>query len=235
MKKIKFSVLTMVLALMMVFAVGCGGNIHWLAPMLSIEAETNTASVWDSDYELIRLGTGAFVLQYDGEDVPITEEALIAGGAVRTTVYFSYNGGEDYFVRFAAFAYEFIGHARPATRLTPAQSSSIRVLWRNPYNNQFFCIIQNTIGSLDVTNANYQLTSLRTGNPQSVIRLNRENASDFNQMELFVVAHCTPDLQTRSGYVLTFAFELPDFDNHFHGFNTLVSSSTAIIFEGDCD
>ncbi|MCL2255496.1 MAG: hypothetical protein FWC11_01395 [Firmicutes bacterium] len=239
MKKAKILVLTFILALTMVFAIGCGGNIHFFAPMMDVEVERNITKVWDSDYDLVRLQPGNFVFQQNGTDAqaPITAEALVAGGAARATVYFR-AGDEVQYGRFVAFAYEFFDHARPTTRLEPAQSTNIHVLWFNPSTQDWVCLIRNSIGSSVVNLSNDYLISRRTGNQQRVFRLDRENDHIFHHMELFIVAQCRPTREAdflRSGFVINFAFELPDFDNHFHGFNTLVSASRAIIFEGDCE
>jgi len=245
MKKAKISVLAVVLALMIVFAVGCNEyvcSVNWISPMLSIQTHTQAQSttpitnVWDSDYELHRTTTNNFVFRKDGVESAITETALVAGGAVRTTVNFAYEGDGSYYIRFVAFAYEFFDHGRADVRLRPAaaHTAGIFVFWKNPANGQFFNIIQHSIGSDVSRGSTHTIPNLTNPNATvPVITLTSENAADFNEMELFIVALSRPTRDTdfnRSGYKITLAVEMPDWDNHFHGWEFLVSTSTGVVF-----
>ena len=99
--------------------VGCSSDsTNWLSPMISVENEGHNLSLWDSTYNLHRNETFELVFRQGDSlnDISITPEALIAGGAVQTTLRVNYGGDGEYMVRLVAFAYSFFDHGRP-TRL----------------------------------------------------------------------------------------------------------------------
>jgi len=215
------------------------GNVDWISPMVSFNIDGTTASVWDSQYDLHRNETFEYVFRLDGVEVPITEEALLSGGAVPATVNLSYGGAGEYLSRLVVFAYEFFDHGRPARIAAHAAApnpADIMVLWRNPKNNHWFNLIQDGIGRTHATQGyhNDELLSLVRETPQYTFRLNSETIQDISELELFIVATARPtreDEYERSGYSLTFTIELPDIDHHFHSWELLVASGTMIIVE----
>lgn len=244
-------VLLFVLALVMGIAlVGCNQNgsdepaaplasANWVSPMLSFSIDGNTTTVWDSIYDLHRNETFEYVFRLDGEDVPITAEALISGGALPATASLSYAGEGEYLSRIVVFAYEFFDHGRPeriAAHAGGINPQEILVLWQNPENGHWFNLIQDSIGRTAATlGYNHDgLLSLVRDTPQYTFRLNSETIQNISEMELFVVATARPtreDEHERSGYSLLLAIETPDIDHHFHSWELLVASGTMIIVE----
>ena len=219
-----------------IFFTGCASAVNWISPMLSFDVESNQAYVWDGEHNFMRTGTNNVVFAGTGAPA-ITADALLAGGAVRATVNIAYEGDGEFYTRLVAFTYEFFDHARLTTRMVPvaAQNAPILVLWQNPQNGHWFSIIHDTIGSQDATGSNMTVQSLRNpypGGQNHAIRLNRDTIADFSEIEFFIVPATRPTRDnlayTHTGYVVTFAIETPDGDNHFHIFETLVSSSTRI-------
>ena len=227
--------------------VGCGSNepvapadaVNWVSPMVSFNIDGTSTSAWDSQYDLHRNETFEYVFRRDGAEVPITAEALVAGGALPATVNIAYGGTGDYLTRLVVFAYEFFDHGRPARvaahGATP-NPQEILVLWRNPENGHWFNLIQDGIGRTAATLGYHHdgLLSLVRGTAQYSFRLNSETVQNISELELFIVATAGPtreDDYERSGYSLTFAVELPDIDHHFHSWELLVSSGTMIIVE----
>ena len=213
----------------------CGSNL-WISPMLSFNLDEDTTTVWSGD-TLHRFETGNFVFGNAATNEAITEQALLDGGAIQATVNFAYEGDGTHYIRFAAFTYIYFDHGRPIQmpQATMAErGQGVIVLWRNPANNNWFNIRQNPIGSNIATGSTAEVESLRTGNPNPVIRIDRNTTSNFSTIELFIIPISRPTRDTaftRTGYVINFAVETPDFDNHFHGFEILASSKTAIVVD----
>jgi len=241
----KKTVLFLILVFMIsVILTGCDRSetfdpIDWLSPMVSFSAKENTVHVWSGQYDLHRNGTFEYVFRLDGVEVPITSQALLSGGAIPAIVELSYGGEGEYLTRIVAFAYEFFDHGRPERITAHAASPNpqeILVLWQNPENNQWFNLIQDSIGRTAATLGEHNdgLVSLVRGTPQYTFKLNSETINNISELELFIIATARPTREVeyeRSGYSLTFAIETPDIDHHFHSWEILVSSGLMIIVE----
>jgi len=231
MKK-KLSIITVSMILFAsIFFTGCANTVNWISPMLFFDVESNTTAVWSGEHGFER-NDGLQYIGFSGDNAPdITAEALIAGGAIRSTVNIAYDGDDSYYVRITAFVYYFFDHARLTTRMGNNTIDSIIVLWRNPANGHWFNIIRDTIGSHAARGGYPHINSLSHGGAQHVIKLNRETVADFSELELFIVPISRPTRDTAyvySGYVVNIAIELPDSNNHFHIFETIATSSTRI-------
>ncbi|MCL2223012.1 MAG: hypothetical protein FWC20_11910 [Oscillospiraceae bacterium] len=227
--------------------VGCSSEdsavANWLSPMISIEKEPNTVSLWSGTYNLHRNETMEYVFR-DGDDfndIAITSEALIAGGAVPATLRVAYGGSEQYLVRLVAFAYSFFDHGRP-TRLNAHAADpnpqEILVLWQNPGNGHWFSMIQNGVGREAITlgEHNDELVSLRNGSDVYTFLLNNETVEIISEMTLYIIATAAPTREEeydRSGYSILFTLELPDIDNHFHSWEILAACGTMLLVGGE--
>lgn len=239
----KYIILLVLVILTSAILVSCGSNGNatndWVSPAIAIEKGTHTLSLWRGSYNLHRNETMEYVFrQAEGmNDIAITSDLLIAGGAVPATLRVNYGGEGEHMVRLVAFAYEFFDHGRP-TRLNAHAAipnpQEIMILWQNPENGQWFNMIQNGVGREAVTmgqNHN-DLVSLRNGNEVYTFLLNSETVETLSELEVFIVATTAPtreDSYDRSGYSILFTLELPDIDNHFHGWEILAGCGTMFI------
>lgn len=227
---------------------GCADNdnnsdVEWLSPMISIEKDTNTVSLWSGTYDLHRNETMEYVFR-DGDDfndIAITSDALIAGGAVPTTLRVAYGGDDRYLVRLVAFAYSFFDHGRP-TRINAHAAEpnpqEIMVLWQNPENGHWFSMIQNGVGREEITlgQHNDELVSQRHGGDVYTFLLNSETVETLSELTLYIIATTAPtreDEYDRSGYSILFTLELPDLDNHFHSWEILAACGTMFLVDGE--
>jgi len=228
---------------------GCGGGnndidaVSWVSPMISIEKGSNTVSLWSGTYNLHRNETMEYVFR-DGEDfndIAITSEALVAGGAVPASLHVAYGGDEQYLVRLVAFAYSFFDHGRP-TRLTAHAADpnpqEVLVLWQNPENGHWFSMIQNGVGREAITLGQHhdELVSLRHGGEVYTFLLNSETVETISDIPLYIVAIAAPTREEdydRSGYSILFTLELPDLDNHFHSWEILAACGTMVLVGGE--
>jgi len=222
----------------------CGNNddtADWLTPVITLDKDTHILTVWSSTYDLHRNETMEYVFRADDDfmDVAITSESLVAGGAVPATLRVAYGGEGQHLVRVVAFAYEFFDHGRPvrvnAHAATP-NPQDIIVLWENPYNHQWFNLIQNGVGREAVTmGENHDgLVSLRNGNEVYTFLLNNETVEALSELRVYIIATAAPTRDAdyeRSGYSILFTLELPDLDNHFHGWELLAASGTMFVVE----
>jgi hypothetical protein len=222
---------------------GCSGynndSVNWLSPMISIEKDTYTVSLWTGSYNLFRNETMEYVFR-DGDDfsdIEITSDALIAGGAIPATLRVNYGGEGQHLVRFVAFAYSFFDHGRP-TRLNAHAAEpnpqEILVLWQNPENGHWFSMIQNGIGREDITLGQHhdELVSLRHGGEVYTFLLNSETAEALSELTIYIIAIAAPTQEEdydRSGYSILFTLELPDLDNHFHSWEILAACGTMFL------
>jgi hypothetical protein len=174
-------------------------------------------------------------------EIAITSEALIAGGAVPASLRVLYGGDGQHLVRLVAFAYSFFDHGRPVRINAHAANPNpqdIMVLWQNPENGHWFNMIQNGIGREAITKGQHHegLVSLRNGSDVYTFLLNSETAEALSQITVYIVAASAPtreDSYDRSGYSILFALELPDLDNHFHSWELLAACGTMLLVEGD--
>ena len=249
----KKNILFLMLAAVAGLAVlGCSGNdndandtgteVSWLSPMISVEKNTNEVSLWSGTYNLHRNETMEYVFR-DGEDfndIPITSDALLAGGAVPATLRVAYGGDGQHLVRLVAFAYSFFDHGRPSrlnAHTADPNPQDIVILWQNPENGHWFSMIQNGVGREAITlGQNHDdLVSLRNGNDVYTFLLNSETVETLSELTVYVIANAAPTREEeydRSGYSILFTLELPDIDNHFHSWEILAACGTMFLVEG---
>ena len=241
-KYVLFLLLAIVAGLVLV---GCSRDeveveaVNWISPMISIEKSTSTVSLWSSGYNLHRNETMEYVFRAGTglNDIAITADALIAGGAVPATLRVAYGGDGEYMVRLVAFAYSFFDHGRPArinAHTADPNPQEILVLWQNPENGHWFSMIQNGVGREAITLGQHHndLVSLRHGGAVYTFLLNSETVEALSELEVFVIATAAPtreDAYDRSGYSILFTLELPDIDNHFHSWEILAACGTMFI------
>jgi len=245
--KVKKITFLFILALMAgLVLVGCSGSDNtadWFSPSVSIEKDTNTISLWNGTYNLHRNETMEYVFR-DGDnlnDIVITSNALIAGGAAPATLRVAYGGDGQHLVRLVAFAYSFFDHGRPVRINAHAaypNPQEILVLWQNPENGHWFSMVQNGIGREAITLGQHhdELVSLRNDNDVYTFLLNNETAQTLSELTVYVIAITAPtreDDYERSGYSILFTLELPDLDNHFHGWEILAACGTMFLVEGE--
>ena len=221
--------------------VGCSGNndTDWLSPTISIEKNSHEVFIWSGTYNLHRNETMEYVFR-DGDDfndIAITSDALIAGGAVPATLRVAYGGDGQHLVRLVAFAYSFFDHGRP-TRINAHAAEpnpqEILVLWQNPENGHWFSMIQNGVGREAITLGQHHedLVSLRNGNDVYTFLLNSDTVETLSEITLYIIATTAPtreDDYDRSGYSILFTLELPDLDNHFHSWEILAACGTMFL------
>ncbi|MCL2189368.1 MAG: metal ABC transporter substrate-binding protein [Defluviitaleaceae bacterium] len=243
MKKIA---LFLLLALAGFIFVGCGSGTNpadegftWISPMIAIDKPAYELSLWHGAHQLHRNETMEYVFRAgnDFNDIAITSEALLAGGAMPATLRIAYDGDGEHLLRVVAFAYHFFDHGRP-TRLNAHTASpnpqDIIVLWQNPDNGHWFNMIQNGIGREAVTRGQQhnQLVSLRHGGEVYTFLLTRDTVQKLSEIPLYIIATAAPtreDDYERSGYSLLFTLEIPDLDNHFHGWEILAACGTMVL------
>ena len=245
MKKIML-LLILVIAVGLVLA-GCssdnGDTVNWLSPMISIEKSTYTVSLWSGTYNLHRNETMEYVFRVgdDFNDIAITSDVLILGGAIPATLRVAYGGDGQHLVRLVAFAYSFFDHGRP-TRLNAHTANpnpqEILVLWQNPENGHWFNMIQNGVGREAVTLGQHhgELVSLRNESEVYTFLLNSETAQTLSELTVYIIATTAPTREEdydRSGYSILFTLELPDLDNHFHSWEILAACGTMFLVEGE--
>ncbi|MCL2356348.1 MAG: hypothetical protein FWC70_04190 [Defluviitaleaceae bacterium] len=236
------------ITLLLMFAVGlvllgCSNNVDWLSPMISIEKDTHTVSLWSGAYNLHRNETMEYVFRTgdDFNDVAITSDALIAGGAVPATLRVAYDGDGQYLVRLVAFAYNFFDHGRPIrinAHAAAPNPQDILILWQNPENGHWFSMIQNGIGREAVTLGQHhnELVSMRHGGEVYTFLLNSETAATLSELTVYIIAVTAPTQEEdyeRSGYSVLFTLELPDVDNHFHSWEILAACGTMFLVDGE--
>jgi hypothetical protein len=203
-------------------------GVSWLNPVISFKSEENTVPLWNSEFALHRNQTNEYVLRdvsgASGDDIAVTADELIAGGAVRATVNIAYNGDDEYRGRLLAFAYRFFDHGR-ATRISAHSADPnpgvILALWQNPVNGHWFNLFQDGIGRSQAT----------MGEP-NFFTLNAETVQQISELEVFIIPTDKPTRESsyyRSGYVIKFAFEIPDMDNHFHGWELIAGGSLPFV------
>jgi predicted small secreted protein len=235
--------LFLVLVIMTSFVIiGCNNNndtTNWLSPMIAIEKDEFEVTLWNSQYNLHRNETSEYVFITDDilDSTEISSDELLAGGALPATIRVEYDGAGQHLVRLVAFAYDFFDHGRPtrlAAHAPEPNPQEILVLWRNPENGQWFNMVQNGIGREETTLGynHEELVSLRNDNPVYTFLLNNETVNELSEIEVYIIANVAPTREEeyeRSGYSILFTLELPDLDNHFHGWEILAACGTMIV------
>ncbi|MCL2702379.1 MAG: hypothetical protein FWE91_02060 [Defluviitaleaceae bacterium] len=238
----------------------------WISPMLSISIDgENKASVFCGE-ALIEIAANDFGREKRGmiaaetpaEGVPlvlseITAEELIAGGALKLTASFAYDGDEEYGIRFRFRVDRFQGHS--VTQYGLGADAGVLILWQDA--DGIWRNIRRTgwggefTGGTDTPGWFYPAAhATLSGTPYPVFTfdINRENAADFASQDFYLVFIEEVPFRINddgaaadhtSGYVITYQAELPDGDGHFHNFLVLASASVYVhvpeVIADDCD
>ena len=252
-KKLPFAQVLLVLFAVIVF-VGCatgasparGAAGGWISPMLSLTLSSGTANVYNGTISVERTNSAAGVTPVTRAGrvttAGITEASLVANGAIRATLNLSYQGEEEFLVRFRAWVDEFSGHSIDGRvpNATGEASDRVLVLWRDPAGT-WWDIRRAPLGSANTGGVRNpfrlgdgMLAYERDGGVVS-IRVNRDNISQFAALDFYIVVLNRPLERPEkvdgdfTGYIMTFSVETPDrFAGHFHAYEVLVSTATAL-------
>jgi hypothetical protein len=171
----------------------------------------------------------------------LTAAHLEAHGAVKLTANFSYEGDEEFPIRFRVRVDMFQGHS--VTSYGLGATSAVLVLWQD--NNGTWWNMRRTgwggefTGGTDTPGWFFASGHDRAGEPYPVFTfdINKENAADFATQDFYIIFLTEAPLRTNdagvvtdetAGYVITYQAELPDGDGHFHNFKVLSSVSNYI-------
>lgn len=218
---------------LIIFIVGfgltaCGRNrTTWISPMISFDinqadkqgtvfvgdagGNQSAARIWSGEPIALQGGRGA-----GGNRVTsnITSQALVAGGAVRASATFAYNGPTTRNVRFSIVIDGFSGHSIYQHRIRREIQSNILVLWRDGDGIWW-----------NIRESAHSVAGL-------VIPIDG-NTPDQN-FDFYIVVTHPPALRATDnfgGYIITFAAESPDWHGHFHKYEIWASTSTAVLVQ----
>ena len=231
-------------------------GVQWLSPMLSISVSENEASIFagelvvndTNDFGRENRGMVVTEIPEEGQDVVparLTSAQLIAGGAVRMTANFAYEGDNEYNIRFRVRADMFQGHSITAYGIGAATDVLVLfededgVWWnmrRTGWGGEF-------TGGTDTPGWFFPAGHESAGEPYPVFTfdISRETAMDFATKDFYIVFLEEAPLRTNevgvvtdetAGFVITYQAESPDADGHFHNFNIIASASTYIHIPG---
>ena len=202
----------------------------WFAPMLSLSVSAREASVFTGELATVdtndfgNANRGKIVTDIPEADEPLelakfTAEELIAGGAVKMTANFAYEGDDEYNIRFRVLVNQFQGHGITGT---PAAAAGVLILWED--EDGTWWNIRRTAWGGPLTGG--------SGNP-AAFTINKETAGNFAEQDFYIAVLAEvpfrPDsTDDQSGYVITYQAELPDHDGHFHSFEVLASTTVYI-------
>ena len=257
-RKLKIMGVALMACAVSMVLVACGSSnntaratVNWFAPMFSMTTEENeNFKIWNGS-DFVHLATGVIT----GENANISEEQLVAGGAIKTTVSLAYQGTEEYNIQFRIQVDEFSGHSITRYAVPAAKSgegiaantipNQVAVLWKDPVTGNWHNI-RPSPAALGGANTGGELTPpwvRPEGHAQAgqqfvrTFTINKDTAHLYANIELFIVVleqvEFTQAAHYQAGYVVTVRAEQPDWDGHFHGFNVLASASTAIITNDD--
>jgi len=246
-------------SVMALFFAACSGNAgshdKWPGPMLSISITgENRASVFRGEppmdipgNDFGRENRGKITAETPQEGEPLvmaqfTGEELIAGGAVKMTANFAYNGGGEHYIRFRIRADRFQGHSITSYGLGAAEG--LLVLWQD--KDGVWWNIRRTGWGGEFTGGEYASGwfypashATLAGQPYPVFTftINKNSAKNFASQDFYIVFLEEVPFRTNnqgiaadttSGYVITYQAELPDDDGHFHNFRVAASASIYI-------
>ena len=215
-------------------AAGVSGG--WIAPMLSLKLSGDTANLYTGTISAARANSaeGATPAVRVGQVTTpgITEALLMANGAIKATANLRYDGEDEFLVRFRLWVDEFSGHSivRRLTNASGEASDRVLALWRDP-EGTWWDLRRSALGGVNTGGiANpFPLGSGINANPVS-IKLNRNTAPEYASVEFYIIVldHAQANAET-AGYVVTYYVEMPDrYAGHFHAYEMLVSTSTAL-------
>jgi hypothetical protein len=224
--------------------------------MLTFTADSNTTSLYDGTINVERSNSaeGVTPVVRTGQvtTAGITEASLLDNGAVRATARLSYNGDDEFLVRFRVLIDEFNNHSNVGGGQwrvpTPGAASSdpdrILVLWQDA-NGTWWDIRRSQIGNAQTGGVRNPFKLADGSNAYEAdggvisIKLNKDTVSQYATVNLYIVvlSEPRPDVTNPTqridpGYMITYYAELPDrFAGHFHGYEILASASAPIVVE----
>jgi len=215
-------------------------SVDWIVPMMTFAQGSNTAALYTGEINAARANSGEGVTPVirTGQvtSAGITEASLIQNGAVKKTVKLSYNGDAEFLVRFRVVIDEFSGHSIVNRRLANASNDAadrILVLWKDS-NGTWWDIRRSQIGGANTGGTNSQFV-LNNGTNTNVtaLKINKNTISQYASVDLYIVVLDPPAQNEEvAGYIITYYAELPDrYAGHFHGYEILASTSTAVAVE----
>jgi len=204
--------------------------------MLSLALSSNTADVYRGQIAVERVNSAAGVQPVTRagrvSSEGITSESLIQNGAVRATAKIRYDGEDEFLVRFRVWIDEFSGHSivGRVPNATGEATDRVLVLWRDP-DGVWWDIRRSQLGGPSTGGVanRFTLEDGRNINPLTIL-LDRNTALQHAYTDLYIVVldHAQPHPE-RAGFVITYYAEAPDrFAGHFHAYEILVSTSTAL-------
>jgi hypothetical protein len=238
--------------------VPAGDPIEWISPMLSISVSATEASVFNgeplviidtNDHGRENRGMVAEGMPEEGQAVvpaQLTAAHLEAHGAVKLTARFSYEGDEEFPIRFRVRVDMFQGHN--VTSYGLGVTTGMLVLWQD--DNGTWWNMRRTgwggefTGGTDTPGWFFAEGHSRAGEPYPVFAfdINKDTALNFATQDFYIIFLEEAPLRRNdagivtdetAGYVITYQAELPDDDGHFHNFFVLISTSTYIHIHED--
>jgi len=207
--------------------------VDWIAPMLLLVPESDIINLYNGTINVARANSDEGVRTGQVTTAGITEESLIANGAIKATAQLRYNGDDEFLVRFRIVIDEFSGHNIVNRRLSNATGENndrVLVLWKDP-DGIWWDLRRSALG---VANTGGSVNRFILGNYNIIylpaIKLDKNTAPDYESVDLYIVV-LDPAMENDdvAGYIITYYAEMPDrYAGHFHGYEILVSTSTAI-------
>jgi hypothetical protein len=215
-------------------------SINWIAPMLSFTTSSGVANIYNGEINVARTNSTEeetpVVRTGQVTTAGITEASLINNGAIKATAKLSYNGNDEFLVRFRVLIDEFSGHSVVNRRLPNASGDNkdrILVLWKDS-NGTWWDIRRSSLGTANTGGTENQFT-LEFGRNADItaIAINKDTVSKYASLDFYIIVLDLPRQHEEvAGYIITYYMELPDrYAGHFHGYEILVSTSTAIAVE----
>ena len=209
----------------------------WIAPMLSLSLSSNTANLYNgTTINVARANSAegvAPIVRTGQVTTPgITEALLMANGAVKATGKLSYDGEDEFLVRFRLWIDEFSGHSiiRRVPNASGEANDRVLALWKDP-DGTWWDLRRSTLGGANTggTGNPFTLDSGRNANPVA-IKLNRNTASQYAALDFYIIVLDTAQAHAEvAGYIVTYYVEMPDrYAGHFHAYEILASTATAL-------
>jgi len=230
-------------------------NTNWISPMIALTSSTNTATVFSgsmsvfdrtqsTDRRQIVIEDGVVTPRGQAEGLEsvattdqgrvstdITSAGLVAGGALRTTMNFAYNGDTEFYGRFSVVIGEIVGAAHSVTP-RDTRLENVLVLFQNN-DGEFYNIHRNGIGHTNTGGTAFEVTHTNGAtatNNGGALTINSTTATNFANVPLYLVG-------LRPGvFVVTIMLETPmvmldptggtsHHNGHFHQVNVVASTS----------
>jgi len=201
--------------LLFICTVSCqkAAEVIWVSPMLSFDLEKNTTGVYNGP--ALNINDSSAIAANRGKVTSsggISEAGLLANGAIKATAKFAYLGADEYDIRFSVIVSvpPEGGHGFPVA--LPGRTSHIVVIFK------------------DADGVWWNTRRTAWGGPNTgglgdnpVFTINKNNASNFASQDFYIIG------LEPGRYIITYNAETADVDNHFHGFETIASTSSLVI------